>query len=175
MNVKNNKRKRESIEKIERVFIELLQTKDMDKISVSDICKRAALNRSTFYANFIDIYDLADKLRTHLEEDFLSLYQDEISQRHNTHNYIKLLSHIRENQLFYKTYFKLGYDNKSLIGYDVDYAAKHFDLKYIDYHIEFFKSGFNALIKKWLEGGCKETPKEIQQILKVEYSGRVVE
>ena len=43
MNTPNNKRKKESIKRIEKVFIELIQTKELDKISVSDICKRAKL------------------------------------------------------------------------------------------------------------------------------------
>ena len=118
MNIKNNKRKRESIEKIEKVFIELLQTYELDKISVSAICKRTGLNRSTFYANFIDIYDLADKTKKHLEDEFLTLYSDEISGKSSTDNFLKLFGHIKENQLFYKTYFKLVTDNNSFIGYD---------------------------------------------------------
>ena len=56
MNTPNNKRKRESMDRIEKVFIELLQTKELNEISVSDICKRAGLNRNTFYANYPDIY-----------------------------------------------------------------------------------------------------------------------
>ena len=63
MNVKNNKRRRESQEKIEKVFIELLQTREINDIAVSDIIKMTGLNRSTFYANYIDIFDLADKVR----------------------------------------------------------------------------------------------------------------
>mgnify|MGYP002508929830 CR=1 FL=1 len=49
------------MQKIEQVLVELLQTKELNQISVSDICKRAGLNRSTFYANYVDIYGLADK------------------------------------------------------------------------------------------------------------------
>ena len=169
MNIKNNKRKRESIEKIEKVFIELLQTNALDKISVSEICKHTGLNRSTFYANFIDIYDLADKTKKHLEDEFLTLYSDEISGKTSTDNFLKLFGHIKENQLFYKTYFKLVTDNNTFIGYDRLRAEKLFDSKYIDYHIEFFRSGFNAIIKKWLSNGCKETPEEMENILKSEY------
>ena len=47
MNVKNNKRRKESQEKIERAFIELLQTHELKEITISDIIKSAALNRST--------------------------------------------------------------------------------------------------------------------------------
>ena len=67
MNVKNNKRRRESQEKIEKAFIELLQTREIKDIRVSDLIKMTELNRSTFYANYIDIFDLADKTKEKLE------------------------------------------------------------------------------------------------------------
>ena len=60
MNTANNRRRRESVERIEKVFIDMLQTKELNEISVSDICKQAGLNRTTFYANYTDIYGLAD-------------------------------------------------------------------------------------------------------------------
>lgn len=40
MNTPNNKRRKESQNKIEKIFIELLQTKELNQISVSDICKK---------------------------------------------------------------------------------------------------------------------------------------
>ena len=55
MNTPNNKRKKESMERSEKVFIELNQTKALDKISESAICKPAGLNRTTFYATYTDI------------------------------------------------------------------------------------------------------------------------
>ena len=63
MNVSNNSRKKKSIEKIEKAFLQMIQTKDLNEIKVSDICKEAKINRTTFYANYLDIYDLADKLK----------------------------------------------------------------------------------------------------------------
>ena len=43
MNVKNNKRRRASVEKIETVFVQLLQEKELHKISVAEICKKTGL------------------------------------------------------------------------------------------------------------------------------------
>ena len=173
MNTPNNKRRKESILKIEKAFIELLQTKDLDSISVSEICKITHLNRSTFYSNFIDILDLADKVCRHLEEEFLSLYEKEIKTGTRSNDFSRLFRHIKENQIFYKTYFKIGNINMYIIGLDTEMAQKYFDMKHIDYHIEFFKSGLNAVIKKWLECGCKETPEEIAEVIKSEYGRRV--
>lgn len=174
MNTRNNKRRRESVEKIEKVFIELLQTQELNEITVSDICKKAGINRSTFYANYVDIYELADKVREHLEEDVDCLYREEIQKGFNSNDYLKLFRHIKDNQLFYKTYFKLGYDSKFKIkGYDTIQAAEHFDNRFISYHMEFFKSGFNAIVKMWLSDGCIETPEEMDEIIRSEYRGRV--
>ena len=61
MNTKNNRRKRDSVQKMEQVLIELLQTKELHQISVSDLCKRAGLNRSTFYACLLYTSDAADE------------------------------------------------------------------------------------------------------------------
>ena len=173
MNTPNNKRKKESVERIEKVFIELLQTKELDEISVSDICKRAGLNRTTFYANYTDIYGLADAIRDKLETEVSDLYKEEISQGFNSNDYLKLFRHIKENQIFYQTYFKLGYDNKyKIIVYDTGLAQAFFKDKFIEYHMEFFKAGITQIIKLWLKNGCKESPEEIFEVIKSEYQGR---
>ena len=44
MNVKNNKRRRESQDKIEKAFVELLQTREIKEITVSDIIKLTCFN-----------------------------------------------------------------------------------------------------------------------------------
>lgn len=173
MNTPNNKRKKASMERIEKVFIDLLQTRELDKIRVSDICKRAGLNRTTFYANYTDIYELADTIRDKLEVAISDLYKDEITHKFNSHDYLKLFRHIKENQIFYQTYFKLGYDNKyKIIVYDTDLAQTHFQNKFVEYHMEFFKAGITQIIKLWLKNGCKESPEDIFDIIKSEYQGR---
>lgn len=173
MNTANNKRRKESQEKIEKTFIQLIQTKELSNISVTDICKLTHLNRSTFYANYIDIYDLADKVRKNLEEEVTLLYNDEISNKYNSNDFLKLFRHIKDNPLFYKTYFKLGFDNEyEIFQYDTNLSKEHFNDKFINYHIEFFKNGLNSVIKLWLENDCKESPEEINSIIQSEYLGR---
>ena len=174
MNTPNNKRKKESIERIEKVFIDLLQTRELNEISISDICKRAGLNRTTFYANYTDIYGLADSIRDKLENNLSDLYQNEITQGFNSNDYLKLFYHIKENQIFYQTYFKLGYDNNyKIFTYDTALAREHFQNKFIEYHMKFFKSGITEVIKLWLQNGCKESPEDMFEIIKSEYQGRV--
>lgn len=169
MNKANNKRRKKSVEKIETVFSEMIQTNDISEISVSEICKRADINRSTFYSNFEDIYDLAEKFKYHMEEDIKELYAAEIASKGSTHGFEKLFGYIRDHRLLFQTYLKLDYNNTMFIGYDKQLAMEVYCGKNIEYHIEFFKSGLNAMLKLWIKNGCKESPEELHDILKEEY------
>ena len=172
MNTKNNKRRKESQEKIEKAFVELLQSREIKEITVADLIKMTGLNRSTFYANYLDIFDLADKTRERLENDFSNLFAD--YDYFNEHSgALKMFTHIKENQIFYKTYFKLCYDEKHLISVcDPRRAEQERVAENLKYHIEFFRNGLNAIIKLWLAGGCVESPEEMAEVLKQEYRGR---
>jgi len=173
MNTPNNKRKRESQEKIEKAFIQLIQTKEVEQITVSDICKRTNLNRSTFYANYIDIYDLVDKVNLRMQKEFADMYINDNEAGQNPTSYLKMFRHIKENQIFYRTYFKLKFDTATInMQFHKELAEKYYDNKYIDYHIEFFRAGLNAIIKKWLDNGCKENPEALVEILESEYKGK---
>lgn len=153
--------------------MELLTEKDFSEITVSEISKKAGINRSTFYANFIDIDDLSRNIKEKLLEDFRKVYENEIKSKKNSNDFLKLFYHIKENQIIYNTYFKLGTPfTEKEIHYDYNLAEKYFGGKNIDYHIEFFRNGINAVIRKWLESGCKESPEEIENIIKTEYQQR---
>ncbi len=172
MNIVNNKRKRESQERIENIFIDLIQTRDINEISVSEICKKANLNRSTFYANYVDVYDLADKIRIRMMNDVLSLYVQENATKQHSYDFLKLFKHIKDNKIYYKLYFKLGFDNfvdgMTLEDSEMIKWYGKVDI-YPEYHIAFFKAGLNAIIKKWLSNDCKESPEDINNILISEY------
>ncbi len=172
MNTKNNKRRQATRECIEKTFIELLQTKEITQITVSDICKITGYNRSTFYANYIDIYDLADTIREQLEGEVNKLYGEDAFNNIGN-DYLKLLYHIRDNQKFYITYFKLGYDSKHTV--DLGLLTQEnllFPEEHMKYHIEFHKAGLNAILKMWLAAGCRESPETMVQILQDEYTNR---
>ena len=172
MNTANNRRRRDSILRIQNAFVDLLQSTPLQRIRVGDICKLANINRSTFYSNYLDIYDLSDKLRAQMESDFAQLFEG-FDGTHCRFGALRLFTHIKENQKFYNTYFQLCYDEKHMITlYDHDRATMDFDNKNIPYHIEFFRNGLNAIIKLWLRNGCRESPEEMAEILKQEYRGR---
>ena len=165
MNISNNKKRKSSVEKIEKTFLQLIQKKNIEEISVSMICEIAKFNRSTFYSNYIDIYDLAVKVKKQMEVEFAQ-FQLSNNSKQNPDGYLNMFKYIKENQIFFKTYFKLESISMDFpTQYHIELAEKYYDNKFIDYHIEFFRAGLNAVIKKWLNGGCKDTPEEINEII----------
>lgn len=64
-------RARRSRDKIIDTFLKLRAKKKLEKITVTEICKIADINKSTFYAHFHDVYDLSDFLETQLVEEIL--------------------------------------------------------------------------------------------------------
>ncbi len=172
MNTKNNRRRKASIEKIQKAFVHLLQTREVKEITVSDLCAQSGLNRSTFYANYLDIYDLAQKVKETLEQDFSEIFASYNTDSART-GALQMFTHVKENPLFYTTYFKLCDGSREQITvYDKQRAERELGNQYIKYHIEFFRSGLNAILKMWLAGGCQESPEEMAEILRQEYRGR---
>ena len=71
---------------------------------------------------------------------------------------------------FSQTYFKLESIFMSIpTKYHIELGEKYYDNKYIDYHSKFFR----AVIKKWLNNSCKETPEEITEIITSEYKNHL--
>jgi len=72
---------------IRQAFLELLQEKRLEKITVTDIVNRADINRSTFYAHYPDVRGLIEEIQQEFVEqsvsllkgaDFLTLLRDPV-------------------------------------------------------------------------------------------------
>ncbi len=53
---------------IKQAYGELLNEKDPSKISVTDIVERANISRGTFYAHYLDVYDLSMAIQNNVLE-----------------------------------------------------------------------------------------------------------
>ncbi len=53
---------------IKQAFAELLNEKDLAKITVTDIVERANISRGTFYAHYLDVYDLYAAIQSNIVE-----------------------------------------------------------------------------------------------------------
>lgn len=69
MREKEDLRIRKTKATLYKAYIELISSKNKEQIKISDICKKANINRSTFYDHFKDKESLATSLLQSIEED----------------------------------------------------------------------------------------------------------
>lgn len=169
MNTPNNKRRRASQEKVEQAFITLIQKKDVSQITVTEIVQLAKINRSTFYSNYLDIIDLSEKVKSHMQQKIADLYAEELNSE-GIQNFLKMLYWIKENSDMYHTYLKLG--DVQTFEPNLLEAKGTSDSQdpEIEYHKAFFRAGFNAILRRWAAHDFQKSPEEIEAILVNEYS-----
>ena len=63
--------------KMDLALITLLKKKPFEYITVSEICKTAGVNRSTFYLHYENLGNLLDETTKYLINDFLSYFSTE--------------------------------------------------------------------------------------------------
>lgn len=66
-----DKRIQKSKSSIINTFLEMRAKKPLEKITVTELCKKAEINKSTFYVHYRDIYDLSDQLETEVVDSIL--------------------------------------------------------------------------------------------------------
>lgn len=181
MNTKNNQRFLATEQIIESVFQQLLQEKTIDKITVSEICRLAHINRASFYLHYTDVYDLLEKMEKKISDQMLQIFTAPDQNRKSIgDSFIQLFYFVKEHRDFYQIYLKHAptlrlmdhflderYQKQGLL---VAHNLGISSYSEVAYHHTFFSHGLTAMIKMWLANGCKETPEELGEILTREYN-----
>lgn len=74
-----DKRIIKSKESIEIAFIELRTKKELRKITVKELCEKANINKSTFYAHYEDIFQLSDQIESTVVKQVIDSITDKRS------------------------------------------------------------------------------------------------
>lgn len=93
---KMNRKRAYSQRVIQDAFLELSKTKLISKITVTDICNLADVNRTTFYSNYEDIDALVVSIVSELHQKLFSI-MTQYDHMDNEEFYIALLNIIKEN------------------------------------------------------------------------------
>ncbi len=105
---------------IKETFIELLEEKDINKITVSELCSKCDINRATFYRYYLDIYDLLEAIK----QDLI----DELKEMLLTYKNYSIRDLVKE-------YLKIVLQNKNLIKI---IFANSKNMYFLDEFIEYF-------------------------------------
>ena len=176
MNCSKNQQYRRTEQKFQQILLDLLKEKPLNRITVREICGQAGVNRSTFYEHYADIYDMMEKSELAMAQGLGEKFQVCV----NAENFLMpeivclFFEYIFENQEFYKYYLTDCSRDTIALGFKYirDNFVKPCSLRYglkkeswISYYAEFFLSGTIAMIQRWLEDGCRETPQEMASCL----------
>lgn len=162
---------------IYNALIDLLKDNLFEEIKVSDICKEALINRSTFYAHFEDKYDLVMSLIEDLRESLskeLNTIADDLSVREYYLELIKaFLNHIEGKEDIYRS---IMINNRNSIIMDMLYATISDDInKRIGGLINgvpgnvvssFYLGGVVNIGFEWLKSGKTYSKEEMLEYLK---------
>lgn len=172
MNISGNNRYLETEQRIMNAFIELLNKKDINSISVSDICKKGQLSRPTFYSHYEDINDLVYKIEEDKSKKINELLVLSTCSLHD--KFVQYFDFLRENNRFYKAYFTME-SNTSLVkkmmqSYKDNLTASSNYSVAVHYYMLFFKAGIKEIAAEWLNRGCIESSAYMADLLTKELS-----
>lgn len=105
-------------------LLELMKDKPFEEIKVSDICDRALINRSTFYAHYSDKYELFSSYIESLKEALSKELEKNTNITNSREYYLEMLSlffnHVLEQR---EAYLAIGKQNRNSIVMDMIYNA----------------------------------------------------
>ena len=174
---------------IRDTLFELMREKPINKITVKELCERADVNRSTFYAYYTDIYDLNKKILKEifiLQREFINKCNAILAESPDITNlgldeYYKIayayLSIVKKNQAIYKFIFYDQANSPVQISYDkVFYSSINKMLPEIYKEpfrraFSFVSGGTTAFFVRWLLNNCSEDIEDMAKSLSYYYNG----
>lgn len=166
---------------IEEAFLSLLSHTPLDKITVSEICKLADVNRSTFYAHYFDIYDLMNQItNTFFEQIFHQIISSVGAPtfNHTTNNSYQLLLNALETILQHRELCRLfvcssprtdfvNHLSQSVIDWCCERYTTYSQSDNPNYRLEYtmMVGGLMALWRNWAENDFQIPPQQLADIM----------
>lgn len=162
---------------IKESLIDLLEKKSIDQITVSELCKEADINRSTFYAHYVNVIDVIEEIKNEFIFDYMPFVKK-----------IEMSNHILEKESFMKFFENMKIQNRVLrvlvkntdIVNDVTQPMRinmknlyytywgnvpeSFEI-YLDAAATYITFGFFATVNRWLELGSPNNAEYLYKMI----------
>ena len=158
---------------IKNSFLELLKTRDVRKVTVTDVCRIADINRATFYAYYQDIPDLYECLKEELSASFisaLSFYHFDMDSNDTVN---RIFDCIKEHHELFLLLSSSNNPNEilslipsSMKNNAIDIWLKESNLTYeeADMLFSFITAGGNAILLKWIQSDFSMNEESVKQL-----------
>ena len=156
-----NRRARITKQCMKDALLELLEKTPLNKISVTDICNCADLNRSTFYAYYNDIDELLSEIEAEvLAQIPINVDREDINYEENFLNALEILfNYIQSNEKIFRILMiqsgERDFNNK-LVSFILERYKNSTDIKdeiLAKYGCIFCISGVIGIVKEWILDG----------------------
>lgn len=160
---------------IKQALLHLIQEYPISKITVTKICKRADINRGTFYTYYTDPFDLLAKI----EDELFMEVKDVLENAHivstNYEFLIEILEYTSKNSDLCKAIFSTNGDedfikrilnlahDKSIQWYKK--AAPNVSMDKLESLFIYISYGIMGIIENWIKNDMKQSPKEIAEFI----------
>lgn len=173
--------------RMDEALIALLEKKDLEYITVKEICHQAVVNRSTFYLHYESIAELLDETMEMINQRFLSYFPQEEEavlgdMEHRelndlvfvTQEYLlPYLRFIQDNKKVYRAAFRNPSSMQANARYGVlkqrilDPILERFEIPAArrPYCIAYYVEGIAAIVKEWLRHDCGDSVEMIAAII----------
>lgn len=172
---------------MDEALISLLEQKDLEYITVKEICETAGVNRSTFYLHYETISDLVQEAAETINRRFLSYFpQSDVALPERiadlsredlilvTRQYLlPYLQFIKDNKKVYRAAFRNPVSMQAQVRYSnlkqhlLSPILERFDVPsaHHPYYIAYYIEGIMAIIKEWLRQDCADPVELIADII----------
>ena len=160
---------------IKDTFIELLEQKSINKITVTELCTTCDINRATFYRYYEDVYDLMEKLKGQYVCELkaaISISKDDYTISGFTS---EILEVILKNKELSRILFSLK-NGKDFLDDVLDIAhqkciekwnryGKNVPQEQVGYLSTFITAGTIGILNEWIQNDFKESSSEIANLI----------
>lgn len=173
---------------IREAYTQLLKEKDLSKITVTDIVKRADLNRATFYAHYPDVRGVTEEIENEIIAKMLDILEEfryTSFFRNPAPLLLKLSRCLEEDVDFYRTLVQANGSEifmEKLKHVFADHMIHDSDIpddirysKMVSLRICYFAGGIVNLYKQWFRGelacSLNDIAIEVCRLLQLEAQG----
>ena len=170
---------------IRQAYTALLREKDLSKITVTDIVKRADINRATFYAHYPDVRGVTEEIENEIIAKMLGLLKEfEFKDffRNPAPLLLELSRSLEEDADFYRILIKANGSEifmEKLKKCFTDYMLNDSDIpedmrhsKMVSLRVCYFAGGIVNLYKQWFRGdldcSLNDIAMEVSKLLQLE-------
>ena len=158
---------------MKEALIDLLDKKSLEKITVTEICKNADVNRSTFYAYYEDIGTLMLEIEDEVLEH-VTIYADnfnDYSDKRMLEVFEEFFNYVRNNAKLFRV-LMVQHDNSSFNRRMLDTIMEKYkmSLEYNDelpakYTYVYSVSGVIGIMGEWIDSGFAISSKKLAKIV----------